>query len=203
MEKGNFLQEFVAGNVGGLIGSMEFEAFIYCSALCSVTSSQTYMLVNCVSCVGICVVYPLDTAKIRLQVYPTKYSSTFDVISTMAKQHGILSIYRGLASPAVGIGVTFAVSFSAYGHGCRAISDYKHQDIKDLSVLDMTLAGAYTGVVQTPVRQVVERIKSVMQIRERDGGKSPYSWSGSCASESNDHLQTDVILCTADSLWVL
>ena len=47
----------------------------------------------------------------------------------------------------------------------------------------MFLAGAYTGVVQTPVRQVVERVKSVMQVRELEGGKSPYKWSGSCFVE--------------------
>lgn len=35
--------------------------------------------------------------------------------------------------------------------------------------------------MQSPARQLVERIKSVMQIHERSGGKSPYSWSGSCA----------------------
>lgn len=78
MEKGNFFQEFIAGNVGGLI--------------------------------GITVVYPLDTAKMRLQVYP-QYKSAFDVISTMIKSNGITSIYRGLTSPALGFGLTFAVSF--------------------------------------------------------------------------------------------
>ena len=78
MEKGNFLQEFIAGNTGGLI--------------------------------GITVVYPLDTAKTRLQVYP-QYKSAFDVLNTMIKSNGITSIYRGLTSPALGFGLTFAVSF--------------------------------------------------------------------------------------------
>jgi hypothetical protein len=78
MEKGNFFQEFVAGNVGGLI--------------------------------GISLVYPLDTAKVRLQVYP-QYKGAFDVIRSMVKNDGITSVYRGLASPALGFGLTFAVSF--------------------------------------------------------------------------------------------
>jgi hypothetical protein len=51
----------------------------------------------------------------------------------------------------------------------------------DLSYNDLFLAGIYTGFVQSPARQVVERIKSVMQIREAQGGKSAYSWSGACA----------------------
>ncbi len=78
MEKGNFLQEFIAGNVGGLS--------------------------------GITIVYPLDTAKIRMQIYP-QYKSTIDVIATMMKQSGVSSLYRGISFPAMGFGLTFAISF--------------------------------------------------------------------------------------------
>ena len=98
MEKGNFYQEFIAGNTGGLI--------------------------------GISVVYPLDTAKIRLQVNP-HYTSTSHVISSMIKNDGISSIYRGITSPAIGFGLTFAVSFSAYGYGCRTISEYIRKLVKE------------------------------------------------------------------------
>lgn len=143
-------------------------------------SSSSHLL-----CPGICTVYPLDTAKMRLQVCPGKYTGTYNVLTTMVREQGVTSIYRGLFAPSIGFGFTFAVSFSAYGHGCRVISSYKVQDIKDLSFWDTMLAGAYTGVVQTPVRQVVDRVKGVMQIREREGGKSPYSWTGACAGKSN------------------
>ena len=121
----------------------------------------------------------------RLQVCPGKYTGTYNVLTTMVREQGVTSIYRGLFAPSIGFGFTFAVSFSAYGHGCRVISSYKVQDIKDLTFWDTMLAGAYTGVVQTPVRQVVDRVKGVMQIREREGGKSPYSWTGACAGKSN------------------
>jgi solute carrier family 25 carnitine/acylcarnitine transporter 20/29 len=150
MEKGNFLQEFIAGNVGGLI--------------------------------GICVVYPLDTAKIRLQTH-REYKGTFDVVSTMVRTDGVGSLYRGLLSPALGFGLTFAVSFSAYGYGCRQIASYTNKDQKELSLSEMSLAGVFTGFVQSPVRQVIERIKSVMQVVDAPGGKSPYSWSGACVRD--------------------
>ena len=78
MEKGNFMQEFVAGNVGGVI--------------------------------GITLVYPLDTAKTRLQVY-SQYGGTLDVIRSMVKSDGLTALYRGLLSPAMGFGLTFAISF--------------------------------------------------------------------------------------------
>jgi solute carrier family 25 carnitine/acylcarnitine transporter 20/29 len=47
----------------------------------------------------------------------------------------------------------------------------------------MATAGAITGLIQSPFRQVFERIKSVMQVKEFQNGKCMYSWSGACAVE--------------------
>ena len=60
--------------------------------------------------VGICTVYPLDTAKVRLQT-SQKYTSTYDVLFRMSQKNGFTSLYRGLPSPALGFGLTFAISF--------------------------------------------------------------------------------------------
>lgn len=143
---------------------------------------QEFVAGNAGGLAGITLVYPLDTAKIRMQVYP-QYKSSIDVIRTMVEQDGVKSLYRGLLSPALGFGLTFAISFSGYAHGCNMICDYKNTSRDKLSYLDMTMAGAYTGVLQSPARQIVERIKSVMQIREATPGKAPYSWSGACMIE--------------------
>lgn len=48
---------------------------------------------------------------------------------------------------------------------------------------EMSLAGAFAGLLQSPTRQIVERVKSVMQVREIAGGKCQYSWSGACAAD--------------------
>lgn len=50
----------------------------------------------------------------------------------------------------------------------------------DLNPSELFIAGAFTGFIQAPCRAIVERIKSVMQVREING-KAPYSWSGACA----------------------
>ena len=60
--------------------------------------------------VGITVVYPLDTVKIRLQTNK-EYKGAYDVITKMIRSDGIGSLYRGITSPAIGFGLTFAVSF--------------------------------------------------------------------------------------------
>lgn len=42
----------------------------------------------------------------------------------------------------------------------------------ELTLTEMMAAGAFTGIVQSPARQLMERVKSVMQIWESDkGGK--------------------------------
>ena len=133
---------------------------------------------------GILSVYPLDTAKIRLQTSTSAtYKNTWDVLRSMAAVDGVGALYRGLAAPVFGFGLTFAVSFSAYGYGCRQLAELRGVAPGELRLLDQAAAGAFTGVVQAPFRQVIERIKSVMQVRETTTGKSPYKWSGACAAD--------------------
>jgi hypothetical protein len=130
---------------------------------------------------GILTVYPLDTAKIRLQT-SSSHKNAFAVMKSMVKNDGASSLYRGLTSPVLGFGLTFAVSFSAYGYGCRQLASSRGVGRDQLTLWDQTLAGIFTGFVQTPFRQVFERVKSVMQVHEAPGGKRPYSWSGACAA---------------------
>lgn len=44
-----------------------------------------------------------------------------------------------------------------------------------------TITNISVGLIQSPARQIVERLKSVMQIRESSGGKKAYSGIGACA----------------------
>jgi hypothetical protein len=46
----------------------------------------------------------------RMQTY-SNYTNTFDVARKMVAADGFRSLYRGLPSPALGFGLTFAVSF--------------------------------------------------------------------------------------------
>ena len=71
-------------------------------------------------------------------------------------------------------------SNSSYGHCCRQLATYRQVNLERLSGLDLFIAGAVTGAVQSPFRAVVDRVKSVMQVRESTPGKAPYRWSGAC-----------------------
>jgi solute carrier family 25 carnitine/acylcarnitine transporter 20/29 len=93
----------------------------------------------------------------------------------------VKALYRGIGSPVTGFGVCYAFSFSGYGFAVRWIKERSGMsDAQSLSYAQMTLAGAFAGMMQSPARQIFERVKSVMQIRERQGGLKPYSWSGEC-----------------------
>ena len=129
--------------------------------------------------VGITLIFPLDTAKVRLQAYP-HYKGPIDVIRSMVREGGISSLYRGLLSPQAGFGVTFAISFAGYGQGTRFFR--KGDNKRELTLGEMTASGAWAGLLQSPARQIFERIKSVMQVRKAAGGadKPPYRWSGEC-----------------------
>lgn len=141
---------------------------------------QEFVAGNVGGLAGIVLVYPLDTAKIRMQLNPG-YTSIMSVMRSLTQAHGVSALYRGLPSPALGFGLVFAISFSGYGHGCRMIADHKKIELSKLSYSDLSLAGAYTGILQSPCRQVMERVKSVMQVREGSALRAAYSWTGSCA----------------------
>ena len=146
MRERSFKDEFIAGNVGGIVG------------------------IGCV--------YPLDTIKIRLQTNPQQYKSTADVINQMHNKSGILSMYRGLLSPCIGFGFTFAISFSSFGYFCKKLKEvHKTSTNTDM---DLAFAGALTGLVQSPARAIMERIKSVMQVHEKKNYTTPFKWSGEC-----------------------
>lgn len=132
MKDRSFRDEFIAGNVGGIV--------------------------------GITVVYPLDTIKTRLQTN-SNYKSSFDVIHQLSKS-GVLSMYRGLLSPVVGFGITFAMSFSSFGFACKCLKDYRNTTTN--TTADLIYSGAFAGLVQSPFRAIMERLKSVMQRYEKN-----------------------------------
>jgi len=146
MKERSFIHEFIAGNVGGIV--------------------------------GIGAVYPLDTIKIRIQTYPGLYKSSFDVLHQMHQKSGVLSMYRGLLAPCAGFGLTFAISFSSFGYFSKCFKEYRNKSSNN--TIDLIYAGALTGLVQSPPRAIMERIKSVMQVHEKKNNSTPFKWSGEC-----------------------
>ncbi|CAM9828151.1 unnamed protein product, partial [Chrysoparadoxa australica] len=137
---------------------------------------------------GVTLVYPLDTAKCLMQTNGGRFTST---LSGMVGKEGLLSLYRGLLSPVAGYGALFAISFSAYGQAGRWLRERRQQRTvvgngnapadAPLTFQEMMLAGGFAGACQSPLRQVFERVKTVMQVQRGPQGRAPYSWTGQCA----------------------
>lgn len=129
---------------------------------------------------GLSAVYPLDTVKMRLQTYGRgTYSSSRDVLVKMTQAHGVASLYRGLLSPAIGMGVIFGTSFTTYG----ATTRWLRRDNPDraLAMQESMLAGFLSGITSSVPRSMFERVKSVMQVAQKQCGKAPYASSVHCA----------------------
>eukprot|EP00903_Cladosiphon_okamuranus_P012378 g11601.t1 len=79
-------------------------------------------------------------------------------------------------------GVYIRHSFSSSGHSIAEM--HRGADKNDrMTLTEMGLAGAWAGVMNAPLRQVFERVKGVMQVRQGKGLQSPYSWSGACVAD--------------------
>ena len=53
--------------------------------------------------------YPFDTMKVLMQTNPTRYTGGWDCLTSVGRESGYMSLYKGLASPLVG---SFRVVFS-------------------------------------------------------------------------------------------
>ena len=124
--------------------------------------------------------FPLDTIKCRLQTRSTEYDGKASIVlRRMVQQEGFLSLYRGLLSPALGYGAINSTVFTMQNVGTKLMQGENPE--KELDVNEKMLVGAFVGFTQTFVRSPIERVKTVMQIRNRDATKAPYSNSISCA----------------------
>lgn len=122
----------------------------------------------------------LDTIKCRLQTRSAEYNGKATlVLRRMIKHEGFMSLYRGLLSPSLGFGAVNSTVFSARNAGTKFFQGGDKQ--KELNISEKLMVGAFVGFVQSFVRTPIERVKTVMQIRNRATTKSPYSNSVVCA----------------------
>lgn len=133
---------------------------------------------------GIFTGHPLDTIKVMLQTQPKPppgtpalYASAWDCFVKIFKHEGVPGLYKGLLSPLLGATPINAVIFLTYGFG------KKIQQTNPTAALTMSqigLAGALSGLVGTAITTPVDRVKCVMQVQRSSGGVKKYSNSVSC-----------------------
>ena len=141
------LKDFVAGCVGGFAGKL--------------------------------VDYPFDTIKVLLQTQnvaaaqhvpgsgtpkPVLYRGAWHCFTHTLREKGFLGLYKGLSAPLLGSMGENAVLFFAYSNFKRALGEVPGE--RELSLLELSLAGAGAGTVVPFVLTPVELIKCRLQVQQ-------------------------------------
>ncbi|KAI8980464.1 mitochondrial carrier domain-containing protein [Pilobolus umbonatus] len=103
---------------------------------------------------------PLDTIKVRLQLDQGRFKNAWDCTLQTVKKEGFFALYKGMASPLVGIGAVNALLFAANSRIKNSLQT--HPD-EILSIDKIALAGAGAGIVNSILASPVEMLKIKMQ----------------------------------------
>ncbi|KAI8804191.1 mitochondrial carrier [Cladochytrium replicatum] len=122
--------------------------------------------------------HPLDTLKVRLQLDSTnRFKGPWDCLSQTVRNEGFLALYKGMASPIAGVGFVNAVLFSAYGWLKNVFVQSRPgaRSPADLPLIDIALAGAGGGAINTVVAGPIELFKIRLQAQYDTKGAAPGS----------------------------
>ncbi|KAJ7628231.1 mitochondrial carrier domain-containing protein [Mycena polygramma] len=101
---------------------------------------------------------PLDTVKTRAQIAPKgMFKGPMDIIMQTVRKEGFFALYKGMASPLLGIAGVSSLLFASYGVSRRIISPFP------LSLPEIALAGSMAGAVNAILASPVEMFKVRMQ----------------------------------------
>jgi len=128
---------------------------------------------------AICAVgHPFDTLKVLLQTQPDKYKGMMDAARQTVAQYGASGLYRGVASPLVGMGIFNAVQFAVFG----AAKNFTTNNGRNTTLNNIAGAAALTGVVVAFVEGPQDLFKCQMQASGNDPvtGKPRYSSTSDC-----------------------
>jgi len=102
---------------------------------------------------------PLDTVKTRAQTAPKgMFKGPMDILVQTVRKEGLFALYKGMASPLLGIAGVNSLLFAAYVASKRVVSPFP-----DLSIRQIALAGGMAGAINAILASPVEMFKVRMQ----------------------------------------
>ncbi|KAG0032672.1 carnitine transporter [Podila clonocystis] len=109
--------------------------------------------------------HPFDLAKVRIQTTPDgTYKGTLDVFRQTLKADGFRGLYRGMATPLLGVTPVFAISFWAFDVGKKIVyAATPFRTTRDLNAPELAFAGFFSALPTALVTSPSERIKVVLQ----------------------------------------
>ncbi|KAJ1675532.1 hypothetical protein EV182_001084 [Spiromyces aspiralis] len=105
--------------------------------------------------------HPLDTVKVRLQIEGTaRFKGPIDCLISTIKNEGVLGLYKGMASPLVGIAAVNSLLFWAYSK-LKALQVGSAQG--QANAKQIAIAGAGAGAINSILSSPVELLKIRLQ----------------------------------------
>lgn len=102
---------------------------------------------------------PLDTVKTRAQIAPKgMFKGPMDVLAQTVRKEGFFALYKGMASPLLGIAGVNSLLFASYVYSKRIVSSFPQLSLKEIA-----MAGAMAGAANAILASPVEMFKVRMQ----------------------------------------
>ncbi|KAI9091139.1 mitochondrial carrier domain-containing protein [Phlyctochytrium arcticum] len=116
-------------------------------------------------CAGVLAGHPLDTIKVRLQSQTAggrQYRGAFHCMTSIIREERFRGLYKGMASPLVGVAVINSLLFGVYGFFLRHIGSGED------SLVSIFCAGSAAGVINSFFSSPMELVKIRLQ-NQKDG----------------------------------
>jgi solute carrier family 25 carnitine/acylcarnitine transporter 20/29 len=107
--------------------------------------------------VGTVIGFPLDTVKTRMQTgsASTKGMNLFQVARTVAKQEGLVSLYKGIGPPLISLSVLGTLTFAQYSYFQEVYQSDPGWDYRNY----------LAGISCSPVAGMVSTIENLVKVR--------------------------------------
>ncbi|KAF2219968.1 mitochondrial carrier domain-containing protein [Elsinoe ampelina] len=136
-----------------------------------------------------------DIVKVRLQT-TTTYPNALSCASSILKNEGASSFYKGTLTPLIGIGACVSVQFGGF-HYARRYFERQNASSSSLPALPGStppplsysqyyLAGAFAGIANTPLSAPIEHIRIRLQTQPHGAGRL-YSGPLDCIRKLSSH----------------
>ncbi|KAH9584331.1 Mitochondrial substrate/solute carrier [Trypanosoma melophagium] len=138
---------------------------------------QTFAAGTVSGVVGVLLEYPLDTIKVRLQAYTSRYNGYLDCAVKLVREEGIRFFYSGVSTRIIGSGFEHAVVFSFYKWTLRLVGADEYHPL----AWQIILGGVGGGVASTTFLTPLELVKCHLQVANmRPVGQREYNGVVDC-----------------------